>query len=194
MTTRTGYSRRAIEDGTRYTLGHADSDHCLQMTTRLATAKDLAAVHAIYAHPQIAAWLGRESMALQDFEPLFDDLCARPSFQVWELGGVVVGFHHLSLLVSAAGISAYLGTIALAPEHQGKGLAQQVLGDLIEELKRGGVARIDLIVDSRNRRAIACYQRLGFVIERTLARCAPQAGKMRELSDHYMGLFLRQPA
>ena len=73
-------------------------------------------------------------------------------------------------------------------------LAQQVLGDLIEELKRGGVARIDLIVDSRNRRAIACYQRLGFVIERTLARCAPQAGQMRELSDHYMGLFLRQPA
>ncbi len=190
--TRTGCSPRAIEHGAGYTLGHANSDHCLLMSTRLATARDLAAVHAIYADPQIAAWLGRVPMSLHDFEPLFDDLCARPSFQVWELDGVVVGFHHLSLLVSAASISAYLSTIALAPGHQRKGLARQVLGGLIEELKRGGVARIDLIVDSRNRRAIACYQKLGFVIERTLSRCAPQAGQMREVSDHYMGLSLRQ--
>ncbi|MGE4071937.1 MAG: N-acetyltransferase family protein [Lysobacterales bacterium] len=162
------------------------------MSIRLATAKDLGTVHAIYADPQIAAWLGRESMSLHDFQPLFDDLCARPSFQVWELDGVVVGFHHVSLLVSATSISAYLSTIALVPGHQGKGLARQVLGELIGELNRGGVARIDLIVDSRNRRAVTCYQRLGFVIERTLSRCALHAGQMREVSDHYMGLSLRQ--
>jgi ribosomal protein S18 acetylase RimI-like enzyme len=162
------------------------------MITRMATACDLAAVHVIYADPRVAAWLGREAMPLLEFQPLFEDLCARPSFQVWELDGRVVGFHHLSLLVSRSSINAYLSTIALAPEHQGQGLAQRVLSELISELRVGGVARVDLIVDSRNSRAVACYQRLGFAIERTLTRCAPQAGRMRSVADHYMGLLLRQ--
>lgn len=164
------------------------------MIIRIAVGADLGAVHTIYSDAHVARWLGREPMALDEFRALFDDLCARPQFAVWELDARVVGFHHLSRLSSKAGSSAYLSTVALVPEYQGQGLARTLLERVMDDLRREGVDRIDLIVDSENQAAIGCYQRLGFVIERTLSRCAQRNGAMRTVADHYMGVRLRSDA
>lgn len=160
------------------------------MNIRGANADDLAAVHAIYADPRVAPGLGREPMSREDFEPLFVDLCARPSFRIWELGGCVIGFHHQSLMSCSRGRTAFLGTIALAPDAQGRGLARTAMTLVLQALKLQQVKRIELIVDSANEPAMMLYRRLGFTIERTLERCSSVEGRMRSVRDHYMGTTL----
>jgi ribosomal protein S18 acetylase RimI-like enzyme len=160
------------------------------MDIRIAEASDLDAVYAIYNDPRVARWLGRVPMARDRFQPLFDDLCARPSFSVWVVNGAVAGFHHLSRSTGTEVKTAYLSTIALAPELQGQGLAALALGDLVQELRIDGFRHIELIVDAANDRAVGLYSRLGFVIARTLSRCGQQDGQMTTVADHYMCLTL----
>lgn len=160
------------------------------MNIRSANADDLAAVHAIYADPRVAPGLGREPMSRDDFEPLFADMRGRPSFRVWELDGCVIGFHHQSLMSCSRGPTAFLGTIALAPDAQGRGLARIAMTLVLQALKLEGVRRVELIVDSANESALMLYRRLGFRVERTLERCSLFDGRMQSVCDHYMGMAI----
>lgn len=57
---------------------------------------------------------------------------------------------------------AVLGNIATHPDFRGRGLAQQVTGQLVTELAAGGRV-ICLNVKADNAAAIRCYEALGFV-------------------------------
>lgn len=161
---------------------------CSRLNFRRATADDLNVVHAIYADPRIAPGLGREPMSCEDFQPLFADLCARPALLLWQWNGVVIGFHHQSCLSGTQGSSAFLGSIALASDMQGRGLARRAMVLIIQSLQEQGMQRIELIVESTNARALSLYQGLGFHIDRTLERCSLRAGQVLKLRDHYMSL------
>ena len=60
---------------------------------------------------------------------------------------------------------AELYQIAVSPDQQGRGLAQQLLNALIAELKRESIARVMLEVRASNLRAIDLYTRFGFTVD-----------------------------
>jgi L-amino acid N-acyltransferase YncA len=99
---------------------------------RAATAQDQAAVHAIYAHPDVAPMLGRDPLSLADFGPLYADLCSRKTFYVY-LVDTIVGCYHISRQAGNDGRQGYLSTVALCPTLQGRGLGRRMLSELIAE-------------------------------------------------------------
>jgi putative acetyltransferase len=157
---------------------------------RLATPADFLAVHAIYMHPTVVPFLGHEPQSIEDFEPIFGDLCNRKSFYVYEQGGEVAGFYHLSRHAGRSSHVAYLGTFAVNPKVHGRGIGRRMLTELINELRANGIRRIELIVESDNAKALALYHKLGFVIEGTLRKFYKRAADAEYLDDHYMGLLL----
>jgi len=87
--------------------------------------------------------------------------------------------HYLALyqkdkIVSAGGIHVYspsyrvaaLGNIATHPKHRGKGYGKTIIAKLCRNLLKT-VDNIGLNVSTDNKSAIACYTRLGFVVNAT---------------------------
>ena len=157
---------------------------------RLATPADLPSVHAIYMQPTVIPFLGHEPRSLEDFGWIYEDLCNRRSFYVYELEATIAGFYHLSRHVGRSSHVAYLGTFAVNPAFHRRGLAMCMLTELIDELRETGIRRIELIVESDNDKALALYRKLGFEIEGTLRKFYKRAEDADYLDDHYMGLLL----
>ncbi len=157
---------------------------------RLATPADLRSVHAIYMHPTVIPFLGHEAKSLDDFEPIYEDLCNRRSFYVYELENAVAGFYHLSRHAGRSSHVAYLGTFAVNPAFHRSGVGLQMLTELIAEVRELGIRRVELIVESDNQKALALYRKLGFEIEGTLRKFYKRAEDADYLDDHYMGLLL----
>jgi ribosomal protein S18 acetylase RimI-like enzyme len=55
-----------------------------------------------------------------------------------------------------------ISRIAISPMHQGKRLAQKMVGMLLEELKAKGISSIHLLAAKKNPPAFRTYQALGF--------------------------------
>jgi putative acetyltransferase len=68
--------------------------------------------------------------------------------------GAIVGF------VTLTPATGYLDQLAVAPEHQGRGLA----GRLVDYAKRRSPGTVELHVNASNLRAIAFYRRKGFAV------------------------------
>ena len=65
---------------------------------------------------------------------------------------------------------AYTGTLAVAPQAKGNGLARRMMQDALDRLAASGIRRVELSVEADNPRAIAFYQRFGFVHEERSGR------------------------
>lgn len=55
-----------------------------------------------------------------------------------------------------------ISRIAILPAHQGKRLAQKMVGMLLDELKKNGISSIHLLAAKANPPAFRTYQALGF--------------------------------
>ncbi len=55
-----------------------------------------------------------------------------------------------------------LGRLAIASSHQGKGLGRAVIADALLRTDGFGIAAYALIVDAKDERAVAFYERTGF--------------------------------
>lgn len=137
---------------------------------RAVRAADLALLRQWERDPQIARWMATTAMALdaqESVEQEFDRLVRMPRIKLLAIqtkAGAVVGFlrlHDLDLLARKAAVRLFI-----APEMQGQGYGGDALRALAEfcfgEL---GLHRLGLVVRADNTRAIALYQRLGFVVE-----------------------------
>lgn len=80
-------------------------------------------------------------------------------------GDLLVG--DIGLFLSDDGSLAELG-FTLAGRHQGRGLAKEAIGALIEALfERPDLARLRAVTDTRNAPAMALLKRLGFQVDST---------------------------
>lgn len=80
-------------------------------------------------------------------------------------GDLLIG--DIGLFLRDDGSSAELG-FTLAGRHQGKGLANEAMGGLIQALfARPGLERLEAVTDARNAPAMALLERLGFRIRST---------------------------
>lgn len=129
---------------------------------RLASPDDLAAVHAIYMHPEVVPYLGIDPAPLAQFEPVFAALVATRSFYVVSRDGKVLGFYRLNRHPGRARHVVTLETFAISPAEKGTGLAAAMIEEAIALARADGVSRVELLVEADNARAVAFYYKLGF--------------------------------
>lgn len=135
---------------------------------RLACTDDFDAIYAIYMHEEVVPYLGFDPMSPLEFRRVLELLINSSGFFVFELDGVVKGFYKVSRHEGRARHGAYLGTLAIAPEERGSGLAIRMMTEATERLRQQGVLRLELMLEADNPRALRFYQKLGFVQEGTL--------------------------
>jgi phosphinothricin acetyltransferase len=140
-----------------------DQSTCL----RAATARDIAAIAAIYRPAVLHGTASFETEPPGEAEMLrrFQAIAADgyPYF-VAELGGQVVGYAYASAYRTRP---AYRYTVEdsiyIAPEAQGKGIGRHLLKALIEASTAGGWRlMVAVIGDSRNYGSIALHRSAGF--------------------------------
>lgn len=158
---------------------------------RLVSPADFDRVFDIYMHDAVVPFLGFDPMPREAFGKVFDPLFESGCFYVYEVDGEVMGFYKAQRHMGRAAHVAYLGTLAVAPEAQGHGVAGLMLQDALAKLLSAGVTRVELTVEADNPRAIAFYERLGFVYEGT-QRAAYKRASDEDYTDELMyGLLLR---
>jgi RimJ/RimL family protein N-acetyltransferase len=157
---------------------------------RLVAPADLNRVYDIYMDETVVPFLGFDPMPREAFGKVFDPLFESGCFYVYEVDGEVMGFYKAQRHVGRTAHVAYLGTLAVAPEAQGRGVAVEMMRDAISRLWRAGITRVELTVEADNHRAIAFYERLGFVHEGT-QRAAYKRASVTGYVDELMYGLLR---
>ena len=78
-----------------------------------------------------------------------------------------------------------IGRLAVALEHQGKGLGTALIADAVVRADRLGIGAFALIVDAKDERAKAFYETIGFVAlpGQPLRLCIPIETALRGLRD-----------
>ncbi len=77
--------------------------------------------------------------------------------------GMPIGWLGINGL-SSEGKQVFLKMIALLPTHQGRGIGQYVVKEMIGSLRLRGFASLALYTDLSNVRAQRCYRRCGFEV------------------------------
>lgn len=68
----------------------------------------------------------------------------------------------LAIVTTIGPGTAHLAQIAAHPSVQGRGVAQQLLGDVLRSAREAGLSRMSLLVGGDNARARGLYARMGF--------------------------------
>jgi RimJ/RimL family protein N-acetyltransferase len=157
---------------------------------RLVTPADFDRVYDIYMHDAVVSFLGFDPMPRDAFAKVFDPLVESGCFYVFEIEGRVQGFYQVQRHLGRAAHVAYLGTLAVAPEVKGSGIAAAMIEDVITRLRSAGITRVELTVEADNPRAIAFYERLGFVHEGTQRAAYKRASDEAYVDELMYGLLL----
>ena len=158
---------------------------------RLVSPVDFDRVFDIYMHEAVVPFLGFDPMPREAFGKVFEPLFESGCFYVYEVDGEVMGFYKAQRHLGRAAHVAYLGTLAVSPEAQGHGVAGLMLQDALAKLRSAGVTRVELTVEADNPRAIAFYERLGFVYEGTQRAAYKRASDEGYTDELMYGLLLR---
>ncbi|MGG5753419.1 ribosomal protein S18-alanine N-acetyltransferase [Zafaria sp. Z1313] len=116
------------------------------------TAADIPVVHAL-----------EERLFPEDAWPLsmfHDELGQTDTRRYWvaEAGGEIVGYCGLMCVLPLADVQ----TIAVVPEHEGRGIGSALLAGLVAEARARGAGDVLLEVRADNPRAQELYTRFGF--------------------------------
>ena len=157
---------------------------------RLARPDDIEQIHRIYMDARVVPYLGHDPMNLEAFRIVFDGLLTAGGFYVVERDGNIVGFYRITQFEGRARHVAQLGTLAVAPELQGSGLARDMVESAIEQMRMLGVRRAELQAEADNARGLAFYRKLGFEQEGVQRRAYRRAGESTDIDEIMMVRFL----
>jgi RimJ/RimL family protein N-acetyltransferase len=96
------------------------------------------------------------------------------------------GYHRQTL--SRVRHRAEVGPFYVISAYQGQGAATAMMQGVIEEAKQDGLAQLELFVDTKNARALAFYERQGFVQHAVYQDSVRIDGHSRD--DYFMVLRL----
>jgi ribosomal protein S18 acetylase RimI-like enzyme len=131
-------------------------------------------------------FLGFDPLPLEAFRPIFQALVDSRDFYLYELDGQLAGFYKAARHLGRASHVAYMGSLAVAPVFQGRGVAHAMLSQAIDELQQSGIKRIELIVESDTARGISFYQGHGFEIEGKLRKFYKRAHESHYVDNYLM--------
>ena len=137
---------------------------------RKATGNDFNFLYYLYMHPQVNPYLLYEYMQQDDFHTVFNELLHKNVLYIFEVNGVDVGMFKLMPQHHRNAHIAYLGGVAIDPEHAGKGYGLQMMKEIIDYAKQQGFLRLELTVSTSNEKAIQLYLKAGFHHEGVLKK------------------------
>jgi ribosomal protein S18 acetylase RimI-like enzyme len=88
----------------------------------------------------------------------YDALIRAGEVWVWDEGEEVLGL----LVMRPADDHLFVGNVAVAPGHQGKGLGRELVAFAEERAEREGLPEIRLYTNEKMHENLAVYTRLGF--------------------------------
>jgi len=144
-----------------------------ELTVLSAHASDIPAIQSlarqiwndcypgIISHEQIAYMLAK----MYSTPVIERELASGVAYELARLGGEGVGFLSYSLELRTRELT--LHKLYLLKEQQGKGLGQQLLEHVKRKARGLKAGTISLRVNRQNQKAIAAYQRAGFVVAET---------------------------
>src|SRR6186713_757347 len=106
-----------------------------QRFRRLAARDDLAAVHRIYTHDEVAPFLGFDPVPLAEFRPVFEDLLATRSFFVALREDQIRGFYRVNRQKGRSKHVVVLETLAIDPVEKGSGFAHAMIREALDFMR-----------------------------------------------------------
>jgi putative acetyltransferase len=143
-------------------------------------------------HPDVIPFLGYDPMPLADFRSIFQELVDCRSFYILERDGEVAGFCRTTRQPGRASHVAYLGTLAVSPRWRGTGVAGDLMDQIIAMLAGQGILRLELMLETDNRRAFAFYKKLGFVQEGLMRAAYKRASDAHYMDEIFMAKLLAE--
>ena len=157
---------------------------------RVITKNDFDSVYDIYMNDSVNPFMSWEKVSKQDFEVCFDDLLSRDEFLAFEEDGNLLGLVTVIRGKWRKKHVASLGSLAVSPSHQNKGVGRRMMSLLIDRLRDEGIRRLELTVDSDNLAAIHLYRKLGFQQEGILREYFKRVGHPEAIDDYVMSKLL----
>jgi ribosomal protein S18 acetylase RimI-like enzyme len=107
------------------------------------------------AYSKYVERIGKEpAPMLEDYDALI-----RPGeVWVWDEGGEVLGV----MVMRPADDHLFVDNVAVAPEHQGRGLGRELLAFAEERAEREGLPEVRLYTNEKMHENLAVYAKLGF--------------------------------
>ncbi len=135
---------------------------------RKATDADFNFIRTLYFHPLTNPFLLYEMSDVDAFPAIFADLHGKGQLYIFEMECIAKGMFKLIPLEYRTSHIAYLGGVAIHPDHFGAGLGSQMLLEIIALGRERGLHRIELSTATINEKAIRLYEKSGFQKEGVL--------------------------
>lgn len=157
---------------------------------RRITVADVDFIYGLYMHPGINPYLLYEMMDAESFQPIYNELLEKKIIYVFEDGDKAVGMFKFIPSLHRNSHIAYLGGVAIHPYFSGKGYGKKMMEEIIALGKQMGLLRIELSTATTNDKAIALYEKMGFVKEGVLRKYTHLKSEDEFLDEIMMSLLL----
>jgi L-phenylalanine/L-methionine N-acetyltransferase len=137
---------------------------------RKITGDDFKFIYELYMQPVTNPWLLYEVMDEGSFKHIFNDLLEKDIIYIYSEDGINIGMFKLIHQQHRNAHMAYLGGLAIHPAYAGKGYGKKMMEEIIALGNEMGLVRIELSTATINDRAIALYEKSGFVKEGILRK------------------------
>jgi putative acetyltransferase len=157
---------------------------------RKITADDFDYIYQLYMHPVTNPWLLYERIDKESFHPIFEDLLSKDIIYIFSADGMDVGMFKFVHQQHRNAHMAYLGGLAIHPDHAGKGYGQKMMRDIIDLGKQMNLVRIELSTATINDKAIRLYEKAGFVKEGILRKYTWLKPENKYIDEVMMSIIL----
>lgn len=163
------------------------AEHLVHRAVRDA---DIDGLYALLNHPIINHQISFDACSREEFGPILEEMRASGDFRVVESSGLdeaaipggIVGCYLLKRGTLRFRHAVHIGCVGVHPEMQGRGIGRRMITELLDELRREGLKRVELTVAADNPRGIAFWTAMGFTPEGRMRKYFSRAGQA-ELGD-----------
>jgi len=160
------------------------------ITTRLTRDADIDEIYSIYMHESVSPYLAFDVCSRVEFLRIFEALRNNGELIVFEGESGIVGVCKISRRDHRLRHSAYIGSLAVKADLQGRGLGRRIMVTVLSQLEAEGIKRIEVLVACDNAKTIDFFISLGFVIEGTMKDYFSREKTTGFFDEHIMGLLI----
>ncbi|WP_163831830.1 GNAT family N-acetyltransferase [Spartinivicinus ruber] len=153
---------------------------------RKAEVTDIEDLYEIYSDESVAPNMGFDPCSRQEFDEIYLELISGGELIVEEGSMGIEVVCKVIRRTRRLNHSVYIGSLAVNPKFQGKGIGKKFFSELLSKLKGEGYTRIELLVASDNQRALSFFRSFGFEIEGTLRNYFSRAGSEKLFNENIM--------
>ena len=164
------------------------------LSLRDATPDDLPALAPIYTAPINTHQLGFESVPANHFPALAREVGLLDGLRVATLHDTIVAAMRVARLSQRMSYVAELASVAVHPEHQGRGIARAMVTRTLDDLRAQGIRRVQLSVGADNDRGIAFWRAMGFEQEGIYRGYFRRANEDHDTDEIAMALRFTEPS